>query len=124
MTRPTRRPPTSRPTGGRSSGAWRAASPGRCSGASLGRTSTSELPIVPVVSIGGPERALFLSRGERLARLLMVDRWARLKVLPLSIALPWGVNVGDMLGHIPRPAKITIETLPAIDIRKKFGAEP
>src|SRR5205085_8561140 len=76
------------------------------------------VPIVPVVSIGGQETALFLSRGERLARLLMVDRWARLKVLPLSIALPWGLNVGDMLGHIPLPAKITIETLPAIDIRK------
>jgi len=82
------------------------------------------VPIVPVVSIGGQETALFLSRGERLARLLMVDRWARLKVLPLSIALPWGLNVGDMLGHIPLPAKITIETLPAIDIRKEFGADP
>ena len=43
----------------------------------------------------------------------MVDRLARLKVLPISIAIPWGLNVGDMLGHIPLPAKITIETLPA-----------
>ena len=29
-----------------------------------------------------------------------------------------------MLGHIPLPAKITIETLPAIDLRKEFGADP
>ncbi len=42
-----------------------------------------------------------------------IDRMFRLKVLPISLALPWGLNVGDMLGHIPLPAKITIEVLPA-----------
>jgi 1-acyl-sn-glycerol-3-phosphate acyltransferase len=82
------------------------------------------VPIVPVVSIGGQETALFLSRGERLARLLALDRLFRLKVLPISLALPWGLNVGDMLGHIPLPAKITVETLPAIDLRAEFGPEP
>jgi 1-acyl-sn-glycerol-3-phosphate acyltransferase len=84
----------------------------------------ADVPIVPVVSIGGQETALFLSRGERLARLLALDRMFRLKVLPISIALPWGLNVGDMLGHIPLPAKITIETLPPIDLRAEFGPEP
>jgi hypothetical protein len=34
------------------------------------------------------------------------------------------VNVGDMLGHIPLPAKITVETLPPIDLRAEFGADP
>src|SRR4030081_115783 len=70
-----------------------------------------DVPIVPVVSIGGQETALFLSRGERLARMLLLDRMFRLKVLPISIAVPWGLNLGDMLGHIPLPAKIPIETL-------------
>jgi 1-acyl-sn-glycerol-3-phosphate acyltransferase len=83
-----------------------------------------DVPIVPVVSIGGQETALFLGRGERLASLLGLDRMFRLKVLPISIALPWGLNVGDMLGHIPLPAKITIETLPAINLRDEFGANP
>ncbi len=83
-----------------------------------------DIPIVPVVSIGGQETALFLSRGERLARLLALDKMFRLKVLPLSVALPWGLNVGDMLGHVPLPAKITIETLPAIDLREEFGEDP
>ena len=82
-----------------------------------------DVPIVPVVAIGGQETALFLTRGERLARLLALDRLLRLKVLPISIALPWIVNVGDF-GHIPLPAKITIETLPAIDLRGEFGPEP
>jgi 1-acyl-sn-glycerol-3-phosphate acyltransferase len=83
-----------------------------------------DVPIVPVVSIGGQETALFLSRGERLARLFGLDRMFRLKVLPISLAIPWGLNLGDMLGHIPLPAKITIETLPAIDLRREFGPEP
>jgi 1-acyl-sn-glycerol-3-phosphate acyltransferase len=83
-----------------------------------------DVPIVPVVSIGGQETALFVTRGERLAKLLLLDRMFRLKVLPISIALPWGLNVGDMLGHIPLPAKITIEALPPIYLREEFGPEP
>jgi 1-acyl-sn-glycerol-3-phosphate acyltransferase len=83
-----------------------------------------DVPIVPVVSIGGQETAVFLSRGERLAKLLALDRMFRLKVLPISLALPWGLNIGDMLGHIPLPAKITVEALPAIDLRAEFGSDP
>ena len=74
------------------------------------------VPLVPVVAIGGQETALFLSRGEGIARLLGIDRMFRLKVLPISLALPWGLNVGDMLGHIPLPAKITIQVLEPIDV--------
>jgi 1-acyl-sn-glycerol-3-phosphate acyltransferase len=83
-----------------------------------------DVPIVPVVSIGGQETALFLSRGETLAKLLLLDRTARLKVLPISISAPWGINVGDFLGHIPLPAKITVETLPPIHLREEFGEDP
>jgi 1-acyl-sn-glycerol-3-phosphate acyltransferase len=83
-----------------------------------------DVPIVPVVAVGGQETALFLSRGEHLARALGLDRLFRLKVLPLSLAIPWGLNVGDMLGHIPLPAKITVEALPPIHLRAEFGPEP
>jgi 1-acyl-sn-glycerol-3-phosphate acyltransferase len=38
------------------------------------------VPIVPVVSIGGQETALFLTRGERIANTLGLDRRLRLKV--------------------------------------------
>ena len=82
------------------------------------------VPIVPVVSIGGQETALFLSRGERLAKGLALDKLFRLKVLPISIAPPWGINVGDMFGHLPLPAKITVEALPPIDVRREFGEDP
>jgi 1-acyl-sn-glycerol-3-phosphate acyltransferase len=83
-----------------------------------------DVPIVPVVGIGGQETALFLSRGEHLARALGLDRLFRLKVLPLSIAIPWGLNVGDLLGHIPLPAKITVEALPPVHLREEFGPAP
>jgi 1-acyl-sn-glycerol-3-phosphate acyltransferase len=82
------------------------------------------VPIVPVVSIGGQETALFLSRGAGIAEALRLDKLLRLKVLPISIALPWGLNVGDFAGHIPLPAKITIEVLPPIDLEREFGPEP
>jgi 1-acyl-sn-glycerol-3-phosphate acyltransferase len=84
----------------------------------------NDVPIVPVVAIGGQETALFLSRGETLARILRLDKMFRLKVLPISIAIPWGLNVGDMLTHVPLPAKITIEVLPPINLREEFGRSP
>ncbi|MEO7197668.1 MAG: lysophospholipid acyltransferase family protein [Solirubrobacterales bacterium] len=84
----------------------------------------ADVPIVPVVSVGGQETALFLSNGNWLARLLGVDKSLRLKVLPISIALPWVLNIGDFLSHIPLPAKLTVEVLPPIDLRERFGADP
>ncbi|MCB0866051.1 MAG: 1-acyl-sn-glycerol-3-phosphate acyltransferase [Solirubrobacterales bacterium] len=82
------------------------------------------VPIVPVVSAGGQETALFLTNGSWLARLLGVDESLRLKVLPISIALPWIINVGDFLSHLPLPAKLTIDVLPPIDVDEQFGPDP
>jgi len=82
------------------------------------------VPLVPVVSVGGQETALFLSRGEWLAKLLRLDTTFRLKVLPISLSLPWGLNVGDMLGHLPAPAKITIQVLQPIDLEERYGKSP
>jgi 1-acyl-sn-glycerol-3-phosphate acyltransferase len=82
------------------------------------------VPIVPVVTIGGQETALFLSRGERLAKLLRLDTLFRVKVLPISIAPPWGLVIGDMYGRIPLPAKITIEVMEPIDVEEEFGDDP
>lgn len=83
-----------------------------------------DAPIVPVVTIGGQETALWLDRGAWLARLLRLDKTMRLKVLPILIAPPWGLVIGDFLPRIPLPAKMTTEVLPAIDLRERFGPEP
>ena len=79
------------------------------------------VPIVPVVSVGGQETFLPLTDGRRLAETLKLDKLGRLKILPVSLALPWGVNVGDLLGHIPLPVKIKQEILEPIDVEERFG---
>jgi 1-acyl-sn-glycerol-3-phosphate acyltransferase len=77
--------------------------------------------IVPVVSIGGQETALFLGQGEHIARLLHLHRLLRIDVAPVQIAPPWGVTVLDLPGRLPLPAKISIEVLPPIDLREELG---
>ena len=79
------------------------------------------VPIVPVVSIGGQETALFLGQGERVARLLHLHRLLRVDVVPVQLAPPWGVTLFDLPGRVPLPAKITIEVLPPIDLAAELG---
>jgi 1-acyl-sn-glycerol-3-phosphate acyltransferase len=74
------------------------------------------VPIVPVSSVGGQETALFLDRGQWLAKLLFADKLLRLKSIPISLALPWGLNISDLAGHIPLPAKIAIEVQEPIEV--------
>jgi 1-acyl-sn-glycerol-3-phosphate acyltransferase len=82
------------------------------------------VPIVPVVSIGGQETALFLGQGRRLARALHVDRKLRLKVMPAAIGPPFGISFLDLPARIPLPAKISIRVLKPIDLRERLGQSP
>ena len=84
----------------------------------------NDVPIVPVVAIGGQETALFLTRGRRLAELLRLDPLLRLKVLPIQLAPPFGVTVLDLPGRLPLPSQITIQVLPKLDVREQFGPDP
>jgi 1-acyl-sn-glycerol-3-phosphate acyltransferase len=82
------------------------------------------VPIVPVVAIGGQETALFVTRGKRLAELTGWSRLTRIKVLPLQIAPPFGVTLLDLPIRMPLPAKITVEVQEPIDLRERFGPDP
>jgi 1-acyl-sn-glycerol-3-phosphate acyltransferase len=82
------------------------------------------VPIVPVVAVGGQETALFVTRGQHIAKLLQLDKLTRVKVFPISLGPPFGVNFLDLPGRIPLPAKITIEVLPPIDLKDRFGPDP
>ena len=94
-----------------------------------GRTGFAKLalelgvPIVPVVAIGGQETALFLGRGQRVSRLLGLDRALRLKVFPIQVAPPFGVTLLDLPIRVPLPSKITIRALPRIDLQQELGAD-
>jgi 1-acyl-sn-glycerol-3-phosphate acyltransferase len=74
------------------------------------------VPIVPIASIGGQESVIFLSRGQWLAKLLMVDKLLRLKSVPIAIAPPWGLVVSDLYGRLPLPSKIVVEALDPIEV--------
>jgi 1-acyl-sn-glycerol-3-phosphate acyltransferase len=82
------------------------------------------VPIVPVVAVGGQETALFLTRGQRVAKLTGWSKLTRIKVLPVAIAPPFGVSVLDLPTRLPLPAKITVEVLPPIDLLQRFGPNP
>lgn len=81
------------------------------------------VPIQPVVSIGSQETALFLTRGERLARLAQLDKLMRLKTAPFMLGLPFGL-MPSVFGHIPLPSKITIQVMPKINLGEEYGEEP
>ena len=82
-----------------------------------------DVPIVPMVTIGGQETALFLSRGEWLAKLLGADRAMRLQTLPIVAGLPFGLSIGGFPPLLPLPAKVTIELLEPIDLRERYGED-
>jgi 1-acyl-sn-glycerol-3-phosphate acyltransferase len=81
------------------------------------------VPIVPVVSIGGQEEYLFLSRGEWLARLLRLDKLLRLRIAPIIVGLPFGVTSGYM-PNLPMPTKIVTKVLEPIHVQGEFGENP
>jgi 1-acyl-sn-glycerol-3-phosphate acyltransferase len=83
-----------------------------------------QVPVVPVVAIGGQETALFLGQGRRLARALRLDERLRLKVLPAAIGPPLGVTILDLPLRVPLPAKISIRVLKPIDLRERLGSRP
>ncbi len=95
-----------------------------------GRTGFARLaiehnvPIAPVVAIGGQETALFLGQGRDLARRLRLDKLFRLKVLPAQIAPPFGFTVLDLPARVPLPSKIVVRALPTIDLKKRLGSSP
>jgi 1-acyl-sn-glycerol-3-phosphate acyltransferase len=82
------------------------------------------VPIVPVVAIGGQETALFATRGERAAEATGWTKLTRIKVLPVTLAPPFGITLLDLPARIPLPAKITVVVRPPIDLAARFGPQP
>lgn len=85
-----------------------------------GRTGFARLameagvPIVPVVTAGAGESLYVLDSGERIARKTGLSKLLRLKTFPITISIPWGVNVGvvGLLPYLPLPTKLVTTVLP------------
>jgi 1-acyl-sn-glycerol-3-phosphate acyltransferase len=78
------------------------------------------VPVVPVVGHGGHETTIILTRGERLAKLLSLDK-VRMDGAPLLFQLPWGISTPATPG-LPLPAKITVQVCAPLDW-SRFGPE-
>jgi 1-acyl-sn-glycerol-3-phosphate acyltransferase len=79
------------------------------------------VPIVPVVAIGGQETALFLGQGRAISKALGLEKVTRVKVFPVQFAPPFGITLLDLPLRVPLPAKVTVEVLPPIDLKQRFG---
>ncbi|OBA93241.1 hypothetical protein A5662_20190 [Mycobacteriaceae bacterium 1482268.1] len=79
--------------------------------------------IVPVVATGGHDTLFVLNDGRRTARALRLDKMLRVKSLPLTVSVPWGLTPVP-LPHFPLPAKIRMQVLDPIDLREQFGTNP
>jgi 1-acyl-sn-glycerol-3-phosphate acyltransferase len=86
------------------------------------------VPIVPIVTAGAGESLLVLSDGQRLARALRLDKTLRVKALPVSVSLPFGLSIGavGILPYLPLPTKLDTTVLPAMhpepdETRERFG---
>lgn len=79
-------------------------------------------PIVPVVSIGGQEAQLFLTRGEWIGRHSPLRRLMRTDLFPIGFGFPFGLVPAPL--NLPLPTKITTQVLDPIDVEAEFGPDP
>ncbi len=63
------------------------------------------VPIVPIATVGGPDAMPVLATGRRVAKVLRLDKVARLKMFPIAVQFPWGISPA-VLPEVPLPTKI------------------
>lgn len=89
--------------------------------------AAAQAPIVPVVSIGGQETQMYLSRGTWLAKALRLDKFERrvlrTDILPVSFGFPFGLSVLIPV-NMPLPSKIVTQVLDPIDVVGQWGPHP
>ena len=73
------------------------------------------VPIVPIATVGGADAMPVLFRGDKLAKVLKLDKVLRLQVFPLAISLPWGIAPAA-LPQFPLPAKIRTRLMPVVEV--------
>ncbi len=71
------------------------------------------VPVIPAVANGGHDAIFVLSRGERTARILGLNKLMRSKVFPYTLGLPFGV--APVVPQLPLPASVHLSFLPPLE---------
>jgi len=74
------------------------------------------LPILPFVNVGGHEVYVTLFSSRRLARWSGLERFTKVRSVPLIAGLPWGLWLTGFLPYIPLPAKLVYKAAPPIPV--------
>jgi len=82
----------------------------------------SGAPVVPVVAAGAHSTVIVLDDLRWLARIIGANRLFRIKVWPVSLAMPWGLFIGPLPPFIPYPSRILMEVLEPI-VFERTGVE-
>ncbi|HVM40548.1 MAG TPA: glycerol acyltransferase, partial [Acidimicrobiia bacterium] len=67
---------------------------------------------------GGQQTYLPITDGRRLAEITGFRRLFGVKVLPVAAGVPFGLTIGNLAGWIPLPARLSIEVLDPVDVRR------
>jgi 1-acyl-sn-glycerol-3-phosphate acyltransferase len=65
------------------------------------------VPIVPFVNAGGGEVYVTLYSSRALARWTGLEALTRVKSIPVTLGLPWGMWLSGFVPYLPLPAKLT-----------------
>ncbi|MEZ4440137.1 MAG: 1-acyl-sn-glycerol-3-phosphate acyltransferase [Polyangiaceae bacterium] len=76
----------------------------------------AQVPVLPIVSVGGHESLYLFSSGRGIAEALRLPELLRSNVFPIGFALPWGVIFGNPVPHLPPPVKIHTRFCAPIDL--------
>ena len=76
------------------------------------------VPVLPVVAAGAHEGVMILDDGRWIARAIGANRWARMKVFPIALSVPFGLTIGPLLPHLPLPTRILSEILEPITFER------
>lgn len=76
----------------------------------------ADVPVVPIVTAGAGESLFVLNDGQRLARIFQADKILRCKALPVSISIPWLLNIGTvgLVPYVPLPTRLETSVLTSV----------
>ena len=84
----------------------------------------ANVPILPIVGVGGGETVFTLASGEKLAEITGLSKFLKIHTWPLYWSFPFGWHLGHIpLPGLPLPSQITMSVLEPIHVESHARAE-